>query len=864
MADKMRTSFPISITFSDGELPSSTKLNGLAKQARNGLSIFEYAVGDIWNQSGDSFFSTLADASLMIPNIGRFLGQSAKLNPRLPYLPAITSYNHIFAASVGQYTARLPYPPAAGTTYLWTGTSRETTPIANSIDLSDANEWYINTDTGDITCVSAFGFSDSLTYQPDPDYMYDISEDATFNVIPDPDTESSYNFRGLKVQYKNELDDSEGYYIYLPPRMPLSLRRVTQSPQDIVYSPANTANFQATTASATVKMWQSASVAADTSVNAAHYRYNLPKILTDNWTASGFIPYGFIHLWDPTGSKTIIEGLTFAAENAEVPKTWMFVASGANLSTWLGTLQGQTAYPTATLQSTSHDPAYYPNAGLRLITVGSDLSSVVSNLLAQFLNHAHEDPHAFIEQAVEIVEQDVEVLEQSVTDIESDITTIEQNITDIEQNITDIEQDITDIEQDVTDIESDITGLGSDVTGIESDVTGLESDLASLLAQFLGHTHDDLEEQIGQTGSHSALLGLNSFYSTPQWDGDDHGQYLHRYGSQVVDGVERDTYKNAMVGHLLLSEDVDISPDWFTKNNNSYKVMFNNRTDGSFIGYNVNKDTLELSVAWASTVDITNRDFGLANDKGSGGELYCNRYYSGAQNDVTYGYSGVSSDNWGRTKIQSILATEWFVGTTETGDGEVPLIPQNPEPEGEFSPPAFDIPVHINAQNYTTSRELWLYLKQCAIDTNVYAIYPFNLPFSKWALVNIYMTIRATNQNIPNSNVILEIIRTPILPAVGGVLANTGEVLSYGSISNISGGSYILTTEGWKSGSVYSTSTSSVVATIDNDFYNAINEYGLNNQYSKYWLKLMVYGTATPGAVLSIASTAFTYRINEY
>ena len=78
--DKFRKTSPLSITFSDGEQPTGQKLTALATQARQSTALLESAIGDPWNQSGDS---TLTDDHLQIPNLARMLGQNKFLSPSL-------------------------------------------------------------------------------------------------------------------------------------------------------------------------------------------------------------------------------------------------------------------------------------------------------------------------------------------------------------------------------------------------------------------------------------------------------------------------------------------------------------------------------------------------------------------------------------------------------------------------------------------------------------------------------------------------------------------------------------------------------------------------------------------------------------
>jgi hypothetical protein len=149
--------------------------------------------------------------------------------------------------------------------------------------------------------------------------------------------------------------------------------------------------------------WQSTSQdAPDSGTYAEHYRYNLPKAITDSaaWAAGVSLPAGMMYLWDPNNTGTIIEGVTFTALPTS-PTTWgFFVPNGTQLDDWLASDYGLLYYPTARLQSTSHDQDHYPNNGLKLITVGCSLSELVASVVEQFLSHDHESANSPVSRPV--------------------------------------------------------------------------------------------------------------------------------------------------------------------------------------------------------------------------------------------------------------------------------------------------------------------------------------------------------------------------------------------------------------------------------------------------------------------------------
>lgn len=393
MSDKFRNTFPIPVTFVDGELPTAAKMNAISSQAKSASNLLEYAVGDVWNQAGDQVLGSpgVSTNALMVANIARYLGAAKLTGPRIPDLPNIEEYTwrpHP-TDDVGNYEAVLTFPAAGTSTFTWTGTGAPgAVPEINQSDVDAAGEWWLDIDTGHAIFYDAIASDWQLVYEPVVDG--DLGIDNTHNIIPDPDQHSSYAFGGVKIQYVNGSDNSQGYYIFLPPRGPLDTRRIGKSPQDDNAVPAHTGNFQTAPLSTNPRtFWQADSEDADISSNADHYRYVLPKIVTDNWSQASTIPTGLVYLWDSSGTGQLIEGVLLRAENAATPRNYVMVATGSQLDNYLGSTSGLLAYPTANLSSTSHAASMYPSGGLRVITVGSSLSDIVSELVRHFFEHDH-------------------------------------------------------------------------------------------------------------------------------------------------------------------------------------------------------------------------------------------------------------------------------------------------------------------------------------------------------------------------------------------------------------------------------------------------------------------------------------------
>jgi hypothetical protein len=388
MSDKFRVTFPISVTFTDGEMPTAAKLNAATRQARQGLSQLEYAIGDVWNQAGDRVLTntSVSTNALMIANVARYLGAANLANPRVPALPDVEVYTYNFQNDAGNYEAVLTFPMAGGALFNWSGTGAPSgAPESNASDVDAAGEWYVDRTTGWCLFYDEIQSDWELEYKPVIEG--DLGADATYNIIPDLTANSGYAFAGVKIEYVNGTDNSQGYYIYLPPRGPLD-RQLDRSPQDDILVPAHSGNFTTTPATDSRHFWQADSVDGDVSGNGDHYRYVLPKIITNDWSQASAVPAGLVYLWDSNNTGTIIEGLAFSAENATVPRKWVLVVSGAALDAWLAG-DGASAYSTANLQSSSHAASLYPSTGLKLVTVGSPISDAVSSIVEMLLNHDH-------------------------------------------------------------------------------------------------------------------------------------------------------------------------------------------------------------------------------------------------------------------------------------------------------------------------------------------------------------------------------------------------------------------------------------------------------------------------------------------
>ncbi len=402
--DKLRSAFPVTVSFSDGELPTAAKLNALASQAKNGLTILEYAIGDLWNQGGDGFLSSGGSSTanaLMIPNLARYLGVTSNTNPFIPYLAALNRYTHLFYTGdgfVGTNECYLSLPPSGATSFTWTGTTRDASPKATKGEVIAVGNWYVNRTSGYCYFYSALVNGDTLTYAPNIARVssQDGNKYGGWNIIPDPNTNSSWTFRGCKIAYTNNTDNSQGYIIYFPPRGPLGstdtnqTRYLDRGPHES-YLHGTTANYSPTPNSGNYYFWQDPDqAAATTTAYANHYRYILPPFIfnSTSWDSSVTLPTGLIHIWDHYVTQTIITGLTVSTTS--VPDRWAIVVSGAAMDTWVTNNLTSCGYPADALtQRDTHTSTYYPANGLRVLCGAQSISSLMSRLLQKFYDHDH-------------------------------------------------------------------------------------------------------------------------------------------------------------------------------------------------------------------------------------------------------------------------------------------------------------------------------------------------------------------------------------------------------------------------------------------------------------------------------------------
>lgn len=725
IADKTRNTFPISVDFFEGELPSSAKLNGLAKQSKQGLSLVEYALGDLWNQSGDSFLTGLLDARLMIPNIARYIGAIKYLNPRVPNLPYIEEYSYTLTATSHEF--QLPFPVHSTSTFVWeTQPSLNTTPETSIEDVTGPGQWYLNYKTGYVHSYTAVSANINLVYKPgyfddegveQEGIRGDIGVDAGFNIIPDAFADPAYNFRGVKIE---KLAEADSYKIYLPPRTPLVDSRMLSimPPKNNGYNTEqgqaddpHVRKFYQTTASPTL--------AATTEPEAQHYRYNLPKVLTESasWQSGARLPDGFLYLYDEYGTGTILEGISFFAETAPSPRTWVVVAKGANLTTWLSSTQGASQYSTAALELSDTHPTFhgyllYPNNGLKLITVGSDISQAVSELVKTLVDREYNGSDPTFKKLI----SHKDLIE--TFDPGGDYTASNLVNDDHPQYL---HRDGYTVQRPASNMM-----LGPLVL---SDINGGEGTLSNSHELVFGNVF--FGPRINWDANNSALKVTSGVGSNKNIILDISG-----FGSSIRSFANADSYLD------IFAQGIQLGTGDYSGVNNSEPVYINFRTQEN----ETHPENVQLGATTGGDI------FLRAGDKtglGEGGLLYCNRYKVGQYEDSLLGYSG--HPEYGPVRYLNVSPIDFKYFETSSswtsGTSRARAYPNGFNKIGYYgygNSSTDQIISIIGEVGYAASGDQGSNVKQ-------HALYYINLPWSDYMIVDVRMSIEF-NDSITSRN----------------------------------------------------------------------------------------------------------------
>lgn len=219
MSDKLPKQLKTTLSFTDGEVPLSTKLTALSTTVSQALSKIERAIGDLWDESYPYFentdtlsqaTTTIADTALgdskklEIANLARLIGPASALNPK--HLMNMTDAEKEVTEDVpsGKNAFLLTYPCHTFSTLSFS----ETAPTAfitrktTTDDCVDAGDYFVNILTGEVHTITPTIASTTVTYKANllsgGDFYSDFAgyPGASFNVIPDPNQSTKCTLTG--------------------------------------------------------------------------------------------------------------------------------------------------------------------------------------------------------------------------------------------------------------------------------------------------------------------------------------------------------------------------------------------------------------------------------------------------------------------------------------------------------------------------------------------------------------------------------------------------------------------------------------------------------------------------------------------
>lgn len=111
--NKLKDLTPLSVNFTDGESPTSQKLEGMMVQAAIGLKSLEYVVGDIYGE--DPAFNT------WLSSLARDIGDRSEINPTIA--PNFVKMNYVQGLTTGRVEHELDFNPVGDLSDLVAGST---------------------------------------------------------------------------------------------------------------------------------------------------------------------------------------------------------------------------------------------------------------------------------------------------------------------------------------------------------------------------------------------------------------------------------------------------------------------------------------------------------------------------------------------------------------------------------------------------------------------------------------------------------------------------------------------------------------------------------------------------------------------
>ena len=350
MPDSLKPGVSVITSFSDGEQPTSAKLNTLGLQLKNATEQLESAVGDMRSQSwpyhavnqatlSQAYGKTRAGGidvvnaearKLDIANISRLIGPASNLNPLMLETTTITA--EVVSSGLHQFSLRYPIsgPIVDGANPVFAGGTFATDlKVIGPHELVNSGDYYVSQDgqvyTFDITTATTVNYTtDPLQEQGGLSYP-----NARYNVIPDPN-QTSAGGNGITVNA-------------------LGATRAGRHVCTLPVVSAQQVNILGTTSATSAALDMNHGV-----------QLRLPSVL-DSWSApvGDLIPEGFMYLKNVSTGKVYTEASYYWYSNTA------FDTSGIDLTTEIA-------------------------AGnvFAVITVGTDITTAISDLQQKHF-HTH-------------------------------------------------------------------------------------------------------------------------------------------------------------------------------------------------------------------------------------------------------------------------------------------------------------------------------------------------------------------------------------------------------------------------------------------------------------------------------------------
>ncbi|MHA2062807.1 MAG: hypothetical protein ACXABY_00260 [Candidatus Thorarchaeota archaeon] len=289
MGDKLHDLSPVNVDFSAGEQLTGAKLTSWAQQIDRGFALLEKVIGDPLSDSHPLFSSGNTPAGgwgyntsgavvgteqrhLQILTLARLIGPASVLNPRVLTNNTVTLTQAVLG---GQNVFETRYRPISSVSVSEILIDVFSNLVGSAEDVHRFGDYYIDETNGAITYIGAqSGNVGTITYTVDLSAANagDTYEDATFNVIPDPNQTTKCTVTG----------PSAGRYTLAIP----------------------TATHQQTD-------WDELTTALDSDEDPNYLQQlTLPTAWAAEFTSGDQLPEGLAKVWDGT-ANSFLEGHTF-------------------------------------------------------------------------------------------------------------------------------------------------------------------------------------------------------------------------------------------------------------------------------------------------------------------------------------------------------------------------------------------------------------------------------------------------------------------------------------------------------------------------------------------------------------------------